>query len=78
MNDMNDINTVNETRQTIMVHYKNWKGTIRTREIRPVRVEWGASEWHPEQQWLLIAVDMEDGKQKMFALKDCDFRHSDI
>lgn len=55
------------------VCYRNWRGVERCREIRPVRIFWGRTEWHPEEQWLLEAVDTEDGQTKQFALKDCDF-----
>ena len=59
----------------VRVHYRNWRGEERTREIRPIQVQWGTSDWHPEDQWMLLAVDPEDGKTKLFALKDCDFLH---
>lgn len=62
----------------VRVHYRNWRGEERTREIRPIQVQWGTSDWHPEDQWLLLAVDPEDGKTKLFALKDCDFLHPNI
>ncbi len=57
----------------ITVRYKNWRGEVRVREIIPLDVFYGATEWHPWEQWLLKAVDPEDGKEKDFALSDCDF-----
>jgi len=60
----------------VEVHYRNWRGEERTRTIHPLELKWGSTEWHPEDQWLILAVDPEDGKTKLFALKDCNFRHS--
>jgi hypothetical protein len=36
-------------------------------------VKLDCAEWHPEDQWLLEAVDTEEGQTKQFALKNCDF-----
>ncbi len=57
--------------QTVTVIYKNWKNEVRLREIIPHRLYWGRTEYHPELQWLLEALDTEDGKLKQFAWKDC-------
>ena len=57
----------------ITVRYKNWRGQTRTRKITPVRIRIGATKWHPKKQWLLTAIDPEDGAEKDFALKDCNF-----
>lgn len=50
--------------------YKNWRGEISTRKIQPIRLEFGATEWHPEPQWLLVATDIEKNAERSFALKD--------
>lgn len=57
----------------IRVHYKNWKGEERTREIIPQSIRFGATQWHPKDGWLLVAADTEDGLTKEFALGDCNF-----
>ena len=38
-----------------------------------ITVLWLDKEGHPDDQWLLLAVDEEDGQTKEFALQDCDF-----
>ena len=58
---------------SIKVVYKNWRGETRSREVIPIRIESGSTQWHPETQWLLVATDVESGTEKQFALKDCDF-----
>jgi hypothetical protein len=48
--------------------YTNWRGQTRERWLIPVYLWWGATEWHPEPQWLLHALDCAEGKVKDFAL----------
>lgn len=50
--------------------YKNWRGEVSTRRIQPIRIEFAATEWHPEPQWLLVATDIEKQAERSFALKD--------
>lgn len=52
--------------------YRNHRGEVRTRRIWPLGVYFGSTQWHPERQWLMNAVDLEDesGSVKQFALKD--------
>ncbi len=56
--------------EPLALPYKNWRGEISTRKILPIRLEFGATEWHPEPQWLLIAIDVEKNVERSFALKD--------
>jgi hypothetical protein len=57
----------------IQVNYTNWKGAVRLREIVPVGLRYGDSPYHPGKQWLLEALDPEDGKIKDFSLNTCVF-----
>ena len=56
----------------VIIDYTNWRGERRTRAIFPITIEFGSTEWHPEKQWLLSALDLEDEHltEKKFALKD--------
>ena len=56
--------------QDVVIDYTNWRGRRRDRRIRPVRVWFGSTDWHKEDQWLLEAVDAENGLTKLFAMKD--------
>lgn len=56
----------NEVEQEIV--YVNWRGETRSRKIIPLRLYWGSTEWHPENQWLVRAKDTESGAIKDFAL----------
>lgn len=50
--------------------YTNWSGETRRRHIRPTKIYFGSNEWHPEEQWLMDAVDLETGQTRTFAMRD--------
>jgi len=50
--------------------YTNWRGETAVRKIRPLHIWFGATDWHPEAQWLLRAFDVEKQAERDFALKD--------
>lgn len=50
--------------------YKNWEGEWATRRVIPKSVRFGVSEWHREPQWLMLAVDIDKGALREFAMKD--------
>ncbi|WP_420421086.1 hypothetical protein [Simkania sp.] len=56
--------------QEVVILYRNWQGEIANRRILPKSVYYGSSQWHPKQQWLLIADDLEKNAERHFALKD--------
>lgn len=56
--------------QPVTLTYTNWRGETAERSIIPMRVWFGSTDWHPEPQWLLTALDVEKGAGRDFALKD--------
>lgn len=64
---------MNDNENSIPVLYKNWKGETSIRNIVPIAVRWGTSEWHREPQYLLSAFDVEKGDSREFALSEMDF-----
>ena len=56
--------------QKVKILYKNWKGVTSYRNIVPKSVEFKATEWHPEEQWILNAFDIDKQADRAFALKD--------
>ena len=46
-----------------------YKGT-KYRNIIPMSVEFKATQWHPEEQWILNAMDVDKNAQRAFAIKD--------
>lgn len=61
---------VAEAAPPVTLTYTNWRGETAERTILPQRLWFGATEWHPEPQWLLTAIDVEKGAERDFALKD--------
>lgn len=53
--------------------YRNWRGQVSVRTVRPENIWFGVSEWHPGAQWFLRAVDVEKGELRDFALLDITF-----
>ena len=56
--------------EPVTLTYTNWRGETAERTIIPRRVWWGSTEWHPEPQWLLTAIDVEKQAERDFALRD--------
>lgn len=54
----------------VTILYRNHRGKVAHRRILPQQVRFDASEWHPEPQWLLDAVDLDKGERRSFALCD--------
>lgn len=52
--------------------YKNYKGKLALRSVTPKRVYWGKNEYHPEEQWLMLAYDWDRAQLRTFAMKDMD------
>lgn len=53
-----------------IVEYTNWRGETARRVIIPIRFWWGSTEWHPEEQWMLSAWDVEKDARRDFAWQD--------
>jgi predicted DNA-binding transcriptional regulator YafY len=59
--------------QILHIVYTNYRGETADRDIVPQRVWFGSTDWHPEPQWLLDALDVGKRAQRSFALKDIRF-----
>lgn len=56
--------------------YRNWRDEVGVRSVRmPILVHFGVSEWHPEAQWLVQAIDVDKDEPREFALRDMRFMH---
>jgi hypothetical protein len=56
--------------QVIKFRYRNWRGVVSERTARVANLVYGSTEWHPQPQWLVQAFDMEQGAERLFALRD--------
>ena len=54
----------------VVIDYTNHRGERAPRRILPLRIVWESSQWHPAEQWILVAVDIEKGVERSFAMKD--------
>jgi predicted DNA-binding transcriptional regulator YafY len=60
----------------VSILYRNYRGEVAVRRIRPARIWFGATSWHPQAQWVLDAIDVDKGAERSFALADIlDFDH---
>lgn len=56
--------------EAIIFWYRNYKGEEGYRRVLPISIRYGTSQWHPEKQWLMLADDLENNKQREFAMRD--------
>ena len=54
----------------VKIVYTNYRGETSVRSIIPIKIRFGKTEWHPEEQWLLDAFDVEKDAERSFAMKD--------
>ena len=59
-----------EEDKRISIVYTNYKGETAIRQIIPKEITFGSNQWHTEDQWLLLAFDLEKKADRTFALKD--------
>ena len=60
---------MSDPQRDVEIDYTNWRGERRWRRITPIGIVFENNEWHPTSQWLLEAIDCEDGQIKTFALE---------
>ncbi len=56
--------------QTVIILYTNYRGETALRKITPKKIWFGKTEYHPEEQWLLDAFDLDKQADRTFAMKD--------
>lgn len=57
-------------KKSVRILYTNYRGETAIRKIIPKEVKFMSSEWHPDEQWCLIAFDVEKNAERTFACKD--------
>lgn len=63
-------NGLTAAQHPVRIVYTNYRGETAPRTIIPRRLWFGSTEWHPEEQWLLDALDVEKNEQRSFAVAD--------
>ncbi len=59
-----------EEHKKVKILYTNYKNETAIRTIIPKELKYGKTEYHPEEQWLLVAWDYEKQAERTFAMKD--------
>ena len=54
----------------VRIVYTNWRGVTTVREIIPIKLYLGSTEYHPKKQWLLKAYDTYKKEHRHFSMKD--------
>ena len=62
--------TVNDGKAVVVILYTNYRVETALRHIIPRGIRFAASEWHPEEQWLMDAFDIEKSAERSFRIKD--------
>jgi hypothetical protein len=55
---------------TVQIDYVNWRGERSIRHVLPRCLYLAEVEWHPGQQWILDAWDVDKQAVRSFAMKD--------
>lgn len=58
------------TTPPLRFEYKNWQGQTAVRTVMPIKIWYGTTEFHPEEQYFLKALDVEKKEERDFAVKD--------
>ena len=58
----------------VFVMYTNYLGETARREISPVGIWFGSTDWHPKNGWLLHCYDWGKKDWRDYELLSCDFR----
>jgi hypothetical protein len=62
--------TANDAKAAVLILYTNYRGETSLRRVIPKGIRFAASEWHPEEKWLLDAFDIDKHAERSFAIKD--------
>lgn len=59
-----------DVQKHIKITYTNWRGETSVRLLLSVKIWFGSTQWHKDEQWMLNALDVEKNEERDFALKD--------
>jgi predicted DNA-binding transcriptional regulator YafY len=54
----------------LKIYYVNWEGKRAVRTVKPIKLWFGKTKWHPKEGWLLKAIDIEKGEERDFSVTD--------
>ena len=51
-----------------VIDYTNWRGERSSRRVIPISIKFGSNEWHKQNQWMMLAHDIEKQADRWFAM----------
>ena len=63
------MNATVDKNKYVTINYTNWKNETEDRHIVPLEVWFGHTEWHPADQWLLRAWDLDKNAERSFDIQ---------
>jgi predicted DNA-binding transcriptional regulator YafY len=54
----------------VRIDYTNWRGERSIRTVVPIDIVFESNEFHPNPQWLLLAMDVDKNVVRKFAMAD--------
>ena len=63
------INRIDESK-VVMIDYTNYRGERKIYKILPKKIGFGSTEYHPDDQWMLEATDLDRNVERTFAIQD--------
>lgn len=72
---------MSDDHRDIVIDYTNYRGERAKRKVRPFNdgqagpFYFGSSQYHPDKQWMMVAVDLEKDQVRHFAMKDIHSWH---
>lgn len=67
---MHDAANEANPKRIVTITYKNHRDETRERHIIPIAIFYGQTEWHPKDQWMLNAWDIDKSAERTFAIGD--------
>lgn len=68
---------INKADRSVYIQYRNHRGITSWRHVLPLVWDFTSSPWHSEQQWIMLALDLDRGfdregerVQRSFALQN--------
>ncbi|MDP3148201.1 MAG: hypothetical protein Q8N83_03630 [Ignavibacteria bacterium] len=62
----------------VKICYTNYRGETNFREIIPIKIWFGKTDWHPEEGWLMDVYDINKKAERSLSIKDIklwDIKH---
>ncbi|MGD6876878.1 hypothetical protein [Bacillus infantis] len=61
--------------QHLIFDYVNWKGIKGRRRVIAESITFKSTDFHKEEQWIMMALDMDKQETREFAMKDMSNVH---